>query len=78
MRHLLRSSPRKSAIRALLALNHGEPFKAIQLLQVTAPYDLGTPPCSAPAFFGILYPIYVRGIGYLAERQGTEAAVEFQ
>jgi eukaryotic-like serine/threonine-protein kinase len=65
-------------IRALRALNHGEPSKAIQLLQVTVPYDLGTPPCSAPAFFGILYPVYVRGLAYLAAHQGAEAAAEFQ
>jgi hypothetical protein len=65
------------AIRALLALDNGEPSKAIEALQ-HAPYDLGAPLCSAPAFFGILYPIYVRGLAYLAAQQGADAAREFQ
>ena len=43
------------------------------------PYDLGTPFCSAPpGFFGALYTVYVRGLAYLAARQGGEAAAEFQ
>jgi tetratricopeptide (TPR) repeat protein len=66
------------AVRALLALNHGEPAKAIELLQIAVPYDLGAPLCNFPGFFGALYPIYVRGEAYLAARQGTEAATEFQ
>ena len=66
------------AIRALLAL-HREPLKAIELLQIEVPYDLGAPPCAAPpAYFGMLYPVYVRGLAYLAAHQGTEAAAEFQ
>jgi tetratricopeptide (TPR) repeat protein len=64
-------------IRALLALNHHEPAKAIELLQSAIPYDLGTPLCSAPGFFGILYTIYVRGLAYVAAHQGPEAAAEF-
>ena len=31
-------------VRALLALNRSESFKAIEVLQVTAPYDLARPP----------------------------------
>ena len=65
-------------LRALLALNHGEPSKAIELLQVAAPYELGAPRSSMHAFFGALYPVYVRGVAYLAARQGREAAAEFQ
>jgi eukaryotic-like serine/threonine-protein kinase len=65
-------------LRALLALNHGEPSKAIELLQIAVPYELGTPLCSAVGFFGNLYPIYVRGEAYLAAHQGAEAATEFQ
>ena len=30
------------------------------------------------AFFGELYPIYVRGLAYLAAQQPAEAAAEFQ
>jgi eukaryotic-like serine/threonine-protein kinase len=66
------------ALRALLALNHGEPAKAIELLQVAVPYDLGVPRSSIHGNFGALYPVYVRGEAYLAAHQGAEAAAEFQ
>jgi len=65
-------------LRAVLALNHREPSKAIELSEVAAPYELGAPPSSFFGFFGSLYPIYVRGLSYLAAKQGTEAAAEFQ
>ena len=29
-------------------------------------------------FFGALYPVYVRGLAYVATHQGEEAAAEFQ
>src|SRR5262249_23815134 len=54
------------------------PGKALELLRVAAPYELGTPPSSALAFYGSLYPVYVRGLAYLAAHQGGEAAAEFQ
>jgi eukaryotic-like serine/threonine-protein kinase len=63
---------------ALVALNHGEPAKAIELLQVAVPYELGVPPSAMIGFFAAFYPIYVRGEAYLAEHKGAEAAVEFQ
>lgn len=66
------------ALRALLALKRGEPSKAIELLQIAAPYELGSPPSAYIGFFGALYPIYVRGEAYLAAHQGAEAAAEFQ
>jgi serine/threonine protein kinase/Tfp pilus assembly protein PilF len=66
------------AVRAFLALSEREPAKAINLLQPGMRYDLGTPLCSAPAFFGLFYSVYVRGQAYLATHQGTEAAAEFQ
>jgi eukaryotic-like serine/threonine-protein kinase len=67
------------ALRAILAMNHGEPAKAVELLQIAKTYDLGGPPCGAPpGFFGMFYPIYIRGEAYLAAHQGSEAAVEFQ
>jgi eukaryotic-like serine/threonine-protein kinase len=65
-------------LRAVLALNHGEPSKAIQGLQIAAVYELGRPRCNLQGFFGALYPVYVRGMAYLAAKQGAEAAVEFQ
>ena len=66
------------AIRALLELGAGKPSKAIDLLQVSRPYDLGTPPSLAPAFIGPFFTVYVRGLAYLAAHQGREAAAEFQ
>ena len=66
------------ALYARLALNHGDASKAIALLQVAVPHELGTPRSSIHALFGALYPVYVRGEAYLAARQGREAAAEFQ
>ena len=59
----------KPTLSALLALSHNQPSKAVELLQVAVPYELGT---------GSLYPAYLRGEAYLAARQGQEAAIEFQ
>jgi DNA-binding winged helix-turn-helix (wHTH) protein/tetratricopeptide (TPR) repeat protein len=66
------------ALRALLALNRGGPAQAVELLQTAFPHELGEPPSSFFGFFGILYPIYVRGEAYLAAHQGAQAAAEFQ
>ena len=66
------------AIRASLALGHGDPAKAIEVLQVTAPYDISSPRSATFAYFGALYPACVRGQAYLASHQGAEAAEEFQ
>src|SRR6266851_663166 len=66
------------ALRGVLALNQGDPSKAIELLQISAPYELDTPRSNLQGFFGALYPIYVRGDAYLALHRGAEAAVEFQ
>jgi len=64
-------------VRAFLALNHGDPAKAIEILQVAVPYELGQPRSTQTGFFGALYPIYARGQAYLAAGQGAEAAKEF-
>lgn len=65
-------------LRALLALKHGDPSRAVDLLQVSIPYEFGEPPSSFFGFYGALYPIYVRGEAYLALNRGPEAAREFQ
>jgi tetratricopeptide (TPR) repeat protein len=64
-------------IRGILALNHGEPSKSVELLQVAVPYELGTQRSTIHGFFGALYPIFVRGNAYLAARRGADAASEF-
>jgi len=65
-------------LRAAQALNHGEPSRGIDALEATAPYDLGIPLSWFNGSFGALYPVYVRGLAYLAAHQGAEAAAEFQ
>ena len=42
----------------------------------TSPYELGVP--GGSTFWTNLYPVYVRGEAFLAIRQGTQAAAEFQ
>jgi serine/threonine protein kinase/tetratricopeptide (TPR) repeat protein len=66
------------ALRGLFTLSQHDPRKAIEILQVAAPHDLGVPTVDFNAFFGGLYPVYVRGQAYLAAGQGAEAAAEFQ
>jgi serine/threonine protein kinase/tetratricopeptide (TPR) repeat protein len=63
-------------IQAQLALAQKNPARAIELLQTPAPMEL------APTFSSLnnscLYPIYIRGEAYLAQKQGSAAAAEFQ
>jgi len=65
-------------LAAVPAINHREPAKAIDLLQIASPYQLGVPRSSIHGYFGALYPIYMRGTAYLAEGRGVEAAREFK
>jgi hypothetical protein len=65
-------------IRALLALNSGDPARAIELLQVSASYEQGTPQSSFLGLYGTLYPAFFRGQSYLTLNRGHEAATEFQ
>ena len=64
-------------INAAIEINGRNPSKAIEILQVTAPYELGE---SYPQFQvgGSLYPVYVRAQAYLLLHRGDEAAAEFQ
>ena len=57
-------------LHAQLALNRKDSAKAIEALQATTPYELGSA--------GGLYPVYVRGQAYLTGHQGKEAETEFQ
>ncbi len=63
-------------IRAQLALDRGDPSRAIELLSAASPYELGVP--SPSNFSANLYPVYVRGEAYLAARRGDRAVAEFQ
>jgi DNA-binding winged helix-turn-helix (wHTH) protein/Flp pilus assembly protein TadD len=64
------------AIRTALALHQKQADRAIEDLQVTAPYTLGgaPPPFTSGAS---LYPVYLMGEAHLANRQWSEAATEF-
>ena len=64
-------------IRALMALNAHEPTKAIELLQANVSYELGSPQSSFDGFYGVLYPVYVRGLAYLMLHRSSDAASEF-
>jgi len=68
------------ALRALEALNQGNPVKALQMTQAAAPYELAVPGTAyyTGAFFGALYPVYVRGLAYSRMGRHREAAAEFQ
>ncbi|MFZ0990889.1 MAG: hypothetical protein WAN29_03235, partial [Candidatus Sulfotelmatobacter sp.] len=57
-------------IRAAIAMNQGNPGKAIELLQSATPYEFGMMP--------VVRPNYLRGLAYLKLHQGKEAANEFQ
>ena len=52
--------------------------RLLEALQIAAPYEIGWPTSVNVGSFGALYPIYVRGLAYLAAKQGAEAAAEFQ
>ena len=56
-------------LRALFALNTHDAAAAIQALQTASRYDLALGGVGFIGRFGGLYPIYVRGVAYLAARQ---------
>ena len=64
-----------SSIRAALDLNGNDASDAIARLRAAANVELSTEflfPGST------MYPVYLRGLAYLASNNGQEAAVEFQ
>jgi eukaryotic-like serine/threonine-protein kinase len=65
------------AISGAIALRRGDAERAIQALAAASSYELGTPVPIAQGG-GSLYPVYIRGEGYLKAGQGGPAAVEFK
>ena len=61
-------------MRASIALRSGDSAKAIAALTVSTPHELGQ---AAQQVTFVLYPVYVRGLAYLAAKQGIAAAAEF-
>jgi serine/threonine protein kinase/tetratricopeptide (TPR) repeat protein len=66
------------ALRGLFAIDGRDPSAAIQSLQSAARFDLAFAGIGFYGYFGKLYPIYVRGLAFLAAKQLREAAAEFQ
>lgn len=62
-------------VHACTFLHSGDGPRAVDTLAVSTPYELGE--TNASFTFG-LYPVYLRGNAYLAAKNGTAAAVEFQ
>ena len=62
-------------LRSAIALDHRNSSRAIELLQPTAPYELGVP---RPFRLGTLYPVYLHGQADLLAHQGGAAQAEFQ
>jgi len=66
-------------VRAVIEMQKNNSGGALEILQASAPYELGN-----PSAFGLspplraLYPVYVRGQAYLQAGRPREAAVEFQ
>jgi hypothetical protein len=65
-------------LRALFALHARDASAAIRELKIASRYDYALGGVGFYGRFGALYPIYVRGLAYLASRQPAEAAGEFQ
>lgn len=61
-------------LRAQIAIKEGHPQRAIELLETTKPYELG----SSGDLVAPLYAAYIRGQAYLAAGDGSAAAAEFQ
>jgi eukaryotic-like serine/threonine-protein kinase len=62
-------------IHAGNAIGSGDAGRAVEALKMSAPYELGE---TNTSFTFALYPVYLRGNAYLAAKQDTEAASEFQ
>jgi eukaryotic-like serine/threonine-protein kinase len=60
-------------IEASIALAQQAPDRAMVALEPALPYELGGPP---PGI--VMYPAYIRGLAYLAQKNGPAAAAEFQ
>jgi serine/threonine protein kinase/Tfp pilus assembly protein PilF len=62
------------SIQAAIEIDRGRPAQAIEALRIAAPYELGGQPFDQDT----LYPVYLRGLAYLSQRNASAAAAEFQ
>jgi serine/threonine protein kinase/Tfp pilus assembly protein PilF len=63
-------------IHAQIDLSGKNGAHSVELLQTTAPYELGM--LSGSATNSCMFPVYVRAQAYLSAQQGSAAATEFQ
>jgi Flp pilus assembly protein TadD len=63
-------------IEASIAMAQQAPDRAIVALEPSLPYELGNLPPAATS--SLMYPAYIRGLAYLAQKNGLAAAAEFQ
>jgi serine/threonine protein kinase/tetratricopeptide (TPR) repeat protein len=61
-------------IEASISMAQQTPDQAIVALEPSLPYELGAPPPTTST----IYPAYIRGLAYLAQKNGPAAAAEFQ
>ena len=64
-------------IEASIAMAQQAPDRAIVALEPSLPYELGGPPPN-PENSAAMYPAYIRGLAYLAQKNGPAATTEFQ
>jgi hypothetical protein len=64
------------AIEGSIAMAQNAPDRAITALEPALPYELGGQPNTGIAT--LMYPPYIRGLAYLAQKNGTAAANEFR
>ncbi len=60
-------------LEASIDMAQQAPDRAIVALEASLPYELGGPPPGIS-----MYPPYIRGVAYLAQKNGPAAAAEFQ
>jgi serine/threonine protein kinase/tetratricopeptide (TPR) repeat protein len=60
----------RPGVLAAIELTRNNPRRAVELLEPSRRYETGT--------FGFFWPVYLRGLAYLQQRAGREAAREFQ
>ena len=63
-------------IYAAIALDDNAPERAIEFLKAASPDELGL--AGGTSYSTYLYPVYVRGLAYLAAKQPDPATAEFQ
>lgn len=64
-------------LRALATLSRNDGARAIDLLEVNRRYEFGITPLAFNHSYGNMYPLYVRGLAYMAMHREKEAAAEF-